>query len=115
MVSFANDIEEIILTSMAACNIPCGTQLTIRNVIRQRTKVQSEERLRSHANLELHAAVKEVVEELGIDGFFTLPGSGNITLVGEPDFLWVSGDPTGSSLHPKLVVFISAPLLVWRC
>jgi hypothetical protein len=106
------DIEDVIRTNMAGCNISPGTQLTVGNLIRRPTAVQSEEGLRLHAHVELNAAVEEVVEVLGIKGFFTLPSSGNITLVGEPDFSWISGD---TRMQPKLVVCITAPALAQRC
>ena len=105
-----NDIESVINTSMAIRNIPHGTQLTVGNAITRPSPVQCEEGLRSHANVELNAAVQDVVEVLGIKGFFMLPSSENMTLVGKPDFSWISGlEP-----HPKLVVCISSPAFAWR-
>jgi hypothetical protein len=109
--SFMNDIEDVIHTKMATCDIPHGTQITVGSLRTEPPVVQSEEALRSHADVELHAAVRGVARKLGVQGFFTFPNGGNITIVGEPDFSWISGGP---SLHPKLVVRISPPTLTQR-
>jgi hypothetical protein len=64
----------------------------------------SREALRLHVNWKLNKAVADVLKVLGIRGEFVLSGTGNIALVGNPDFTWVQGlDIT----HPKLIVRIS--------
>jgi hypothetical protein len=47
--------------------------------------------------------VVEVLEILGIEGWFIPSDSGNNQIVGEPDFSWLQ-NPT---LHPKVVVCMS--------
>jgi hypothetical protein len=106
--SFVKDIEEVICTTMADHNLLPGTPLTVGNLYTEPTEVQNEEALRGHVNGELNPAIRGVVRVLGIEGLFVLPGSGNVALVGEPDFSWVSG---GKRMHPKLVVCNSLPTL----
>jgi hypothetical protein len=103
-----SDIEDVIRINMAARNIPNGAQLTVGSLVAESSVVQSEEGLRCHAHVELHAAVWGVARALGVQGFFALPSSGNIAIVGEPDFSWISGGPR---LQPKLVVRILPPAL----
>jgi hypothetical protein len=110
--SFTSDIEDVIHTKMTECNIPHGTQLTVGCRKVQPPEIDCEEGLRSHADGELHEAVRGVLGALGIPGCFKLPSSGNIAIVGEPDFSWITRD---TSPHPKLVVCIPAPLRTQKC
>lgn len=82
-------------------NLLPGTQLTVGNSISEQTLLSNEEGLRAHVFLELNPAVKGVVNKLGVQGRFDLPGAGNVTVVGNPDFSWIQGD---GKMHPKLVV-----------
>jgi hypothetical protein len=33
--------------------------------------------------------VEKVLEKLGVNGWFALPGGGNAAIVGDPDFSWI--------------------------
>ena len=39
----------------------------------------------------LHDPVEEMLNVLEVEGGFDLPGDGNATIVGDPDFSWVTG------------------------
>jgi hypothetical protein len=65
--------------------------------------VANEEELRSHANVELHEPVVEILKVLGVQGRFAMPGGGNVAIVGSPDFSWVKGSATQRP-HPKMIV-----------
>jgi hypothetical protein len=99
--SFEDDIANIIQTAMTSKNISSGMLFDVGNTLSQPSPVSNEETLRSHANLELHLAVKGVMAVLGYVGKFVVSGSGNIALVGDPDFAWVEGL---GKMHPKLTV-----------
>ena|ERR1700722_1196322 len=99
--SFKDNIERLIQTAMTSKNILSGTSFDVGNTLSQPSPVSNEETLRSHANLELHLAVKDVVAVLGYVGKFVVSGSGNVALIGDPDFAWIEGS---EKLHPKLTV-----------
>jgi hypothetical protein len=99
--SFENDIANSIQTAMASKNIISGTLITVGNTLSKPRPVSNEAGVCTHAELELHPAVQDVLEILGYKGWFALSNSGNIALVGDPDFAWIN---ELSSLHPKLVV-----------
>jgi len=102
--SFSADIDYAIRASMAKKGLPVGTELTVGNLLLVPTVVQNEEGLRSHASLDLNAAAVGVLAKLGIDGWFSLPGTGNSALIGDPDLLWrEDGSP-----QPKFPVRVSA-------
>jgi hypothetical protein len=63
--------------------------------------VENEEKIRTHPTVALHEAFEQVLKMLGVNGWFALPGSGNIAIVGDPNFLWIMS-PT--QLHPKVIV-----------
>ena len=88
--------------SMAKKGLRAGTRLTVGNIFSVPTLVSNEEKLRLHVSLELNAAVEGVLAALGIEGEFSLPGSGNAALVGDPDFLWLEK----GSVQPKLLVHV---------
>lgn len=67
------------------------------------------------ANEELHEPVAEVLKILEVQGEFALPGSGNVAIVGDPDFSWVK---VSKQPHPKIVVCESVAMLCrvdWMC
>jgi len=99
--SFEDDIANVIQAAMTSKNIPSGTLFDVGNTFLQPSPVSNEETLRAHANLELHLAVKDVMAVLGYRGKFAVSGSGNIALVGDPDFAWIEGL---GKMHPKLMV-----------
>ena len=100
--SFAKDIDDVIQVSMAKKGLRPGTRLTVGNIFSVPTLVSNEDKLRSHVSLELNAAVEGVLAALGIEGEFSLPGSSNAALVGDPDFLWVEK----GGMQPKLLVHV---------
>jgi len=63
--------------------------------------VANEEKIRAHATYALHTPVQDVLEKLGVNGDFALLGGGNVAVVGDPDFSWITR-PTRS--HPKVIV-----------
>jgi hypothetical protein len=103
-VSFTNDMEQAFDAAMTRRNLAHGTQITVGINLRKPGHVSNEELLRSHAHHELHVAVRDVLDELGIEGEFIVPGS--VVLIGDPDFSWIPRFPQ-SQMHPKLVVRVS--------
>jgi len=70
--------------------------------------VESEEKIRTHATVALHEAVEKVLEKLGMNGWFALPG-GNVGIVGDPDFSWIMSN---TQPHPKVIVRLSVTTCV---
>jgi hypothetical protein len=62
--------------------------------------VACEDDVHEVASMELHRAVRDVLRQLGVEGRFYRPKSGEIGIIGDPDFSWLHVD-TG---NPKLVV-----------
>ena len=66
--------------------------------------MSNEESLHSYAAFALHTPVQKVLQKLGVNGSFVLPGSGlNFAIVGSPDFLWIASE---EHPHPKLIVCV---------
>jgi hypothetical protein len=86
---------------MTRRNLAHGTTITVGINMMQPSHIANEELLRAHAQYELHVAVKGVLDKLGIQGEFTVPGGCSATLIGDPDFSWIQRFPQS---HPKLVV-----------
>ncbi|KAF8800896.1 hypothetical protein BYT27DRAFT_7245473 [Phlegmacium glaucopus] len=84
--SFPNDIHQVIQSATNRANLP-PAPFTVGGSTKTRV-VQTEEKIRAHAMVELHERVEEVV-------------SGGNATTGDPDFSWVAG---GMQPHPKLVV-----------
>jgi len=97
--SFNLDIDHVVHAAMEQNGLPQNMACTAGTLFSDPNQVWTEEEIRSHAHAELHTAVKEILELLGIKGTFRMPG-GNRALIGAPDFYWAS---TGNE-HPKLVV-----------
>jgi len=70
--------------------------------------IENEEALRAHVKYALHIPVEKVAKELGLQGSFRFSGSGNIAIVGGPDFCWVVD--VLKKPHPTLVVSLSFKL-----
>jgi hypothetical protein len=104
---FSDDVHKAIRKAMTRNNLPSPTQLTVGNAIMEPTIVSSEEFLRGHANSELHSAVKGVLRELSVDGWFTGGGCGNVELVGHPDF----ADPGIEQIAPQTCSMCNITLL----
>ena len=68
----------------------------------QTESVANEEMIRAHAMFALHRPVQHVLEILGVKGQFVMSGSGNVPIVGAPDFSWITRKH--AQLHPKVVV-----------
>lgn len=97
--SFNLDIDDVIHAAMQKKGLPQNMLCSAGPLYIKARQVWTEEEIRSRADAELHTAVQEILEFLGIKGAFRMPG-GNCALIGAPDFYWVS---TGDG-HPKLVV-----------
>jgi len=109
--AFGKDINDAIHAAMEKNDLPAGTPLTVGNAILVQTNVATEEELRAHITYDLNSAVKSVLAAFKIKGRFVLsPASGNVAIVGEPDFSWVSS----GSLCSKLPVRVSI-LPIWLC
>ena len=98
-ISFPTDIHEAIQSSTKRANLS-PAPFPIPLLPKERV-VANEEGLRSHAMVELHEPVVEVLKVLGVQGEFVLPGSGNVAIIGDPDFSWVKGS---EQPHPKVIV-----------
>lgn len=96
--TFETEIHEAITTRMSA--MPEPIPLDIGSLPKSARRVVCEETVRKEASQQLHDLVEEVLNILGIKGWFSTPCSGNNQIVGEPDFSWLRG----STLHPKVVV-----------
>ena len=101
--TFEAEINKAITTRMFAMNIPLNVEYDIGSLPKIRALVDNEEAIRYQATVQLHDLVVEVLDILGIQGRFALPGSWNNQIVGEPDFSWLRA-PT---MHPKVVVRVS--------
>ncbi|KIM83425.1 hypothetical protein PILCRDRAFT_69679 [Piloderma croceum F 1598] len=97
--SFPHDIHQAIRFATARAHLH-STPFSI-NAWTDTSFVENEEKLRAHAIFALHAPVQKVLEILGVNGWFTLPGGGNIAIVGDPDFSWIMSD---TQPHPKVIV-----------
>ena len=106
-ITFTNEIGEAIRTAMNLNKFPEGHQLKVGNSLSVKSPVSNEEALRGHAALELHAAVTGTVKALGVQGRFVFPLSGNVAIVGDPDFAWVQDKDRP---HPKIIVCASTLL-----
>ena len=95
--SFEQDIERAINTSMAEQKIHPDSEIDVGVMPKEPRLVNSEERVRAEAVVQLHDLVVEVLRLLGIHGQFESPG-GNNQVFGEPDFSWLH-----NSRHPKVV------------
>jgi hypothetical protein len=71
--------------------------------------VENEEKIRTHATVALHEAVEKVLAKLGVNGWFALPGGGNVAMVGDPDFSWIMST---RQPHPKVIVRLSVTTCV---
>ena len=100
--SFPDDIHQAIQSATDRANLPPGP-FTV-GVSSKTRFVKTEEKIRAHAMVELHERVEEVVNKLGVVGYFDEPGGGNAAIIGDPDFSWVMD---GMQPHPKLVVRVS--------
>jgi hypothetical protein len=98
--SFPTDIHQAIQAAAARSHLALGAPLDIHCWQRQGT-VSSEEEIRAHATTALHAPVEDVLTKFRVTGRFTVPGGGNSTIVGHPDYSWVMGY---AQPHPKVVV-----------
>jgi hypothetical protein len=99
--SFATDIHTAISDAMTNKGIVDGRNLIAGEFFRKRPRIVTcEEDVHEAVNTELHAAVRDVLGELGVEGRFYRPGSGKIGVIGDPDFSWLTVDAG----HPKLVV-----------
>ncbi|KAF8333725.1 hypothetical protein F5887DRAFT_1259819 [Amanita rubescens] len=99
--TFETEINEAITTRMFAMGIPLDAEYDIGSLPKKRPCVANEEGVRQEARRQLHDLVVEVLDILGIEGWFeSSPDSGNNQIVGEPDFSWLRA-PTR---HPKVVV-----------
>jgi hypothetical protein len=65
--------------------------------------VKSEDDICAHARFALHKPVEEVAHKLGVSGCLEDP-HGNIAIIGEPNFSWVTST---AQPHPKLIVRVS--------
>jgi hypothetical protein len=105
--SFPNDIHQAIQAATADANLssapfPIGAWTDAEFV-------NSEESLRSFANFALHKPVQKVLEKLGVNGWFTPPGGGNVAIVGDPDFSWIMST---AQQHPKVIVRVPVTCLL---
>ena len=104
--SFPDDIHGAIQSAMASAHLSSTPfhiwALTVPEL------VADEESIRAFATFALHRPVQEVLQKLGVNGWFSSPTSGSAAIVGNPDFSWVVGDEPRS--HSKLVVCV--PLLL---
>ncbi|KAF8798783.1 hypothetical protein BYT27DRAFT_7202478 [Phlegmacium glaucopus] len=98
--TFEREINEGIGTRMSAMNIPLGAEYDIGPLLKTQPRVVNEEGVREQANMQLHYLVVEVLNILGIEGWFSPSDSGNNQIVGEPDFSWLRG----TTMHPRAVV-----------
>jgi len=105
--SFTLDIDNAIHSAMQEQGLP-QQMCTVGSLCSRAKQVWNEEDICTRASEELHTAVEDVLNLLGIKGAFRTPGGGIRALIGEPDFSWVS---TGDG-HPKLVVRASHHRLV---
>jgi len=111
--SFSEDIDHAIRASMEKKRLPIGTNLTVGNLFKVPTRVQNEDKLRSHIDLELNAAAEGVLAALGTKGSFALPG--NAAFIGDPDLTYVEdGNPQPkfsvrciSSVHSTVLINLS--------
>jgi hypothetical protein len=100
--SFPNDIHQAIQSATARAHLH-STPFPI-NAWTDTSFVENEEKIRAHAIFALHAPVQKVLEILGVNGWFALPGGGNVAIVGDPDFSWVT---SATQPHPKVIVCVS--------
>lgn len=103
--TFGKDINDAIQAAMEKNNLLPGTPLTVENLVLKQGEAASEEELRFYIGNELNFAAKWVLATaFKIEGRFVLsPAAGNVAIVGEPDFSWVSS----RSLCSKLPVRVS--------
>lgn len=98
--TFGTEVNQAIATRMLAMGIPSDAEYDIGSLPKKRSLVENEEAVRHEAKVQLHDLVVEVLDILGIEGWFSLPDSGNNQIVGEPDFSWLRAP----AMHPKVVV-----------
>lgn len=86
---------------MMTMGIVDGTNIIAGENFRRRPQlVACEDDVHEVANTELHDAVVDVLSQLGVKGRFYRPRSGEIGIIGDPDFAWLH---VGTG-QPKLVV-----------
>jgi hypothetical protein len=105
--SFPNDIHQAIQSATARAHLP-STPFAIE-VSTSTRSVENEESIRTHATVALHEAVEKVLERLGVNGWFAMPGGGNVAMVGDPDFSWIMSH---TQPHPKVIVRLSVTTCV---
>ena len=104
--SFPDDIHQAIQSATARADLS-STPLHIK-AWTETSFVGNEEDLRAHARFALHSPVEMVLEKLGVKGWFAMSGSGNVAIVGNPDFSWIMSP---SQPHPKLIVCVPSHYL----
>ncbi|PPQ97034.1 hypothetical protein CVT26_001292 [Gymnopilus dilepis] len=102
-VSFSEEIHQAIESAMARVRLNPGHFDLIYEPAYP-SPVGCEEEIRCHATFALHRPVERVLQALGVEGRFCSPHGVDYALIGEPDFLWISGKPQSADLCPKLVV-----------
>ena len=100
--TFETEINDAIGDRMSAMNIPSGTEYDVGPLRGRQPRVTDEEGVRRVAESQLHELVVDVLDILGIDGWFSSP-SGKNQIVGEPDFSWLRD----KTMHPRVVVCAS--------
>lgn len=105
---FNLDIDNAIHSAMQDQGLPQQMLCTVGSLCSRAKQLWNEEDIRTRTSEELHTAVEDVLNRLGIKGAFRTSGGGNCALIGEPDFSWVS---TGDG-ESKLVVQCFTSLVV---
>jgi hypothetical protein len=103
--SFPNDIHQAVQSATA--HLPT-TPFDIE-VSTDTRFVENEEKIRTHATVVLHEVVEKVLGRVEVNGWFALPGGGNIAIVGDPDFSWIT---SSNQPHPKVIVRLSVTTCV---
>ncbi|KIM35406.1 hypothetical protein M413DRAFT_20768 [Hebeloma cylindrosporum] len=98
--SFPDDIHRVIQTATARAGLP-PTPFDVETFTGT-IRVGEEEGIRAHAMVSLHVIVANIMGMFGTEGYFVLPDSGNLAVVGAPDASWMSNIEL--ERHPKLVV-----------
>lgn len=100
--TFETEVNDAISSRMSAMNIPLGTEYDLGPLRKKRPRVTDEEAVRRVAEVQLHDLVVDVLDILGIEGWFSSP-SGKNQIVGEPDFSWLRD----TTMHPRVVARVS--------
>ena len=112
-ISFPLDIHKAIQSSTSKRANLSPAPFPIPLLQKERV-VASEEALRSHAMVELHEPVVEVLKVLGVEGEFVFPDSGNVPILGDPDLSWVKSSGSEQP-HSKVIVCGSVTILCVLC